>query len=421
MKGVTWRRALVCACLLGAAGTLARAANYPPADHGGLDLVLAGGDVIWGTHTNINRFVVPTSAVVQVNPYGLDQTYGAVTIHATDIIVSGTLSARGAGHWGGAGGGGGGGASVYGFTGSLTPGRGALGGQGFTDANDGGRAVDGFGAFGTAAPGGAGGVGGKGSGPAGGTGGDIGRGFSDTQGGNGSAGEDGGYFAPGVNGDITIGLYIRMGSGGGGGGGAAGGGAGIPGTLGKIAGGGGGSGASGASGGGAIRLFAVNTLRVGGAVDTRGALLGGGGSPSPISRLQVGNNGQDAIITLLEARGGDGGIGADAAAGAGIDLGGIGGRGLADRATGQGWPGGNGGWAGGAAGGGMVLYCMMQDGMDLTSGTLDARGSMDTLGNGGTVKIFFTGANPTLQNVTIYAGRIYTAYAAAADRWRLYF
>jgi hypothetical protein len=435
---------------------MADAANYPPADHGGSDLVLSSGDVIWGNHTNIRRFVIPEATTVTIKPlavtYGpalargtsepaaarlespsltdvpdlavgsndvktqtADVTTGRLEVHATDIIVSGTLNARGAGYRGGGGGGAGGGASVSGFTGALMPGVGGAGGSGFGLSQDGANGSDGRGAFAVAAPGGNGGTGGRGGGPAGGAGAGAGAGVVSADGDAGGGGGVGGYMLPGANADATTSPDVLLGSGGGGGGGGAGGGAGVPGIVGKIAGGGGGSGASGANGGGAIELFATRILRIPGAIDTRGADAG-----------QSGTNGSDGFIVPSSPMGGNGANGADTAAGQGGGSGGTGGRGAVDQAIGIGYSGGPGGRSGGGGGGGILLSCTVPDGIDLTSATLDARGGSSNLANGGTVKVFYDGSDPTTAPaVTILAGRLFKSRPAtpvnlAVQRWEIY-
>ncbi|MCX8037003.1 MAG: hypothetical protein N3D11_08140, partial [Candidatus Sumerlaeia bacterium] len=232
-------------------GGAAYTAEYPPADHGGYDFYLAPGDVVWGLHTNIRRFWIPPNTEVTVRGYvqssgqGLttpnlqdvpdvgigsndllsqttDVGSGMLEIHADEILIEGTLNARGKGYWGGAGGGAGGGASVYGFTGSLMPGHGGLGGSGMGMAAGGNNGADGQGAFANGAAGGDGGSGGSGAGPAGGRAGIPGRGAFSSPGTSGGAGSPGGYFLPGINGDESTDMDVRLGSGGGGGGGGAG-------------------------------------------------------------------------------------------------------------------------------------------------------------------------------------------------------
>jgi len=97
--------------LLGLFSTnLSHAADFPPQDHQGADLILQDGDMIWGVHENVGRFEVPTSATVYVAPYDgfTTSARGGVEIRAEDIIINGFLSAQGAGYSGGGGGGTGG-------------------------------------------------------------------------------------------------------------------------------------------------------------------------------------------------------------------------------------------------------------------------------------------------------------------------
>jgi hypothetical protein len=375
-------------------------------------VILAANDVIWGNHTNVGRFAVPPGTTVTVRSFDGSAPSGMLEVHAVDIVVSGTLTAGGAGYWGGAGGGAGGGASVYGFTGVLLPGHGGVGGSGLGLAGNGSTGADGWGAFAFSAPGGNGAPGGAGGGPGAGLAGGGGIAVWSSQGGPGYIGDDGGYLIRAGNGDHTTDVNVFAGSGGGGGGGGAGGGAGLPGVVGKIVGGGGGSGATGANGGGAIKLFADNSLRVVGTIDTRGANNGVGG-----------NTGADGIITLTSAIGGQGANGANSSMLPGTGAGGLPGHGLADRATGLGYNGGNGARGGRGGGGGILLHCTTDDGMDLTSGTLDARGGGGNVVSGGTVKIFFAGTDPTTGTVTILAGRLFTvqgAFVLPAQRWELY-
>lgn len=93
--------------------SLVQAAEYPPQDHAGSDLTLAGGDVIWGEHTGIGTFSIPKDSAVRVGPYDGTTTsgIGTVTIRANQIVIHGRLVADGAGYTGG--GGGGGGAAAY--------------------------------------------------------------------------------------------------------------------------------------------------------------------------------------------------------------------------------------------------------------------------------------------------------------------
>lgn len=101
---------LVCAVMTAVALQMSGrliAAEFPPADHAGADLILADGDIIWGDHTNVATFRIPSGASVSVKGYdGSNADTGRVEIFAADIEIEGTLSALGAGYTGGGGGGG---------------------------------------------------------------------------------------------------------------------------------------------------------------------------------------------------------------------------------------------------------------------------------------------------------------------------
>lgn len=90
-------------------GVEAAAREVPPQDHGGADLVLQDGDVIWGQHTGLRSFVVPSSTTVRVMPYRTTpgQLDGRLWVFAQEIHIAGTLDAVGAGYTGGGGGAGG--------------------------------------------------------------------------------------------------------------------------------------------------------------------------------------------------------------------------------------------------------------------------------------------------------------------------
>jgi len=423
MKHARFFGAFILALLLTLAGSRGHADLYPPADHGGEDLVLALGDSIWGEHTNINRFIVPIGATVTVRPYTPGVVgAGVLEIQCNDAYVSGTIDARGAGSWGGGGGGGGGGSSVYGFTGQLMPGEGGHAGEGVTSAEDGLAGGDGAGAFRTTASGGNGGTGGRGAGIVGGGGGPAGRGGLSAHGSSAGAGGLGGYAQPGINGDASTHMDVFMGSGGGGGGGGAGGGAGDPGQFGKIAGGGGGSGAAGGNGGGGVKIFALGVLHISGGIDTRGAVTVGPQSGGGFRTFRIGNDGDDGAITLLSAIGGNGGDGADAAAGEGVGTGGLGGKGRQESSIGIGYDGGSGGSSGAGAGGGILLSTPAYNGIELTSATLDLRGGTEQTLNGGTIKIFYNGPlDPTSATaVRILAGRVFKDSVARTKRWQRY-
>lgn len=79
--------------------------EYPPQDHGGGDLVLHDGDVIWGLHYGIERFYIAPGAEVRVLPYQpTNFNSGFVDIRAQEIGIFGHLNAFGSGYTGGGGG-----------------------------------------------------------------------------------------------------------------------------------------------------------------------------------------------------------------------------------------------------------------------------------------------------------------------------
>jgi hypothetical protein len=80
-------------------------AEFPPEDHGGADLVLGDGDVIWGRHSHVGTFrtTAGTTATVRAfSSFVVDS--GNVRIEAQNIELQGVLSAEGAGYPGGTGG-----------------------------------------------------------------------------------------------------------------------------------------------------------------------------------------------------------------------------------------------------------------------------------------------------------------------------
>jgi hypothetical protein len=200
----------------------AQAADYPPADHQGADLIAGHGDHIWGLHENIGTFEVPVNATIYVLPHVPDiLASGFLEIHANRILVHGTINARGAGYEGGNGGNGGRG--EYGYPDYLAAQLGALGWPG--------------------------------TGPA--------RGLRQ---------EDGGYNVPGGNTDKTTDSTVIMGSGGGGGNGGNGGAA----ASYMDPGGGGGGGGAGGCGGGCVRLFSIDELEILGLISAAGTTGGNG-------------------------------------------------------------------------------------------------------------------------------------------------
>lgn len=72
-------------------------------DHAGADWTLTSGDSIAGVHTNIGTFTVPAGATVTVEPYD-GAAFGIVEIHATNVVVDGTILGTGLGYRGGAAG-----------------------------------------------------------------------------------------------------------------------------------------------------------------------------------------------------------------------------------------------------------------------------------------------------------------------------
>ncbi|CAN5398525.1 hypothetical protein BH09SUM1_BH09SUM1_13380 [soil metagenome] len=104
IRHLGWGTVVVLVLLSSFLSTVAIAADYPPADHGGADLALADGDRIWGVHTNIGGLAVQTSETLRIRNYDPSVLgTGFVEIHAEDIVVSGTIMARGAGYTGGGG------------------------------------------------------------------------------------------------------------------------------------------------------------------------------------------------------------------------------------------------------------------------------------------------------------------------------
>lgn len=271
----------------------ARGAEYPPQDHAGANLILANGDIIWGTHTNIGTFEIPTSVTVTVKPYDGDTTagLGVVEVRANIIDIDGTLDATGSGYTGGGGGGGGGQVVV------MLPGYSSPGGPG-------GLAPYGGGAFNGSAgspnsstslvPGG---NGGSGDGPFGGDGATTYYYSSPSPGmflpGT---GKKGGYAAPETNGDDSYDTSTLMGSGGGG----------NAGSQGYVSYGNGG--AAGGRGGGAIRLIPESELHLGSSAlivsnGTFGQSNSGssGGNVEPIATTGTGGAGAGGGI-LIDTR-----------------------------------------------------------------------------------------------------------------------
>ena len=342
--------AITAFCFLQSGG--ARCADYPPADHGGADLLLQDNDRIWGNHTGIGTFRVPEGATVSLKPYdGADSATGRLEVHANSVELLGILDATGAGYSGGSGGGG-----TPGSQSSMigpppwpitfgAPGEGGL--VPYEKENLRG-----------ASPG----EGGTGDGPFGGLGGGESTAI---------VGADGGYLSPSGNGDSSIDESTSMGSGGGGGRGGAG-------VLGHNEGAQGGSGgAAGGRGGGELRFFALNQL-----------LLG------PQSRLLAdGQTGGDSP-DVFGIDGGDGGNVEPA------------GEGRAGTCIPAAQPGSDGG---AGAGGGVLLDAMEAAAITINSGAaISALGGRDQASNGGTIKLLLPGGTPYPFGLAISAGRLYT-------------
>lgn len=341
------------------------AADHPPQDHGGRDLVLESGSRIWGVHSGIGSLVIPEGAQVEVARYdGADPSRGMADLRARHIVVLGTLSARGAGYTGGGGGGGVGGATFYfggvhggGYelTGSCDPGSGGMA------RYRGGLPAGVWTGTVTPPPG----RGGPGDGPfAGLPSGD----FSEPD------GAPGGYGAPESNGDTSTDASALMGSGG------AGGWGGTPlvsgctpeGCSGSPQGGGGGG--AGGSGGGIIRLTASHSFLLGasGAIVADGDLGGNG--------VRGGCAGGEGGSPVLSGEG---------------------------RAGDSGRPGGTGG---AGAGGGIVIQFPSASTVVLEpGGVISTLGGGGATANGGTVKLFHGDAPVDTSAITVRAGRVYRA------------
>lgn len=343
--------------LLGAAAV---ADDYPPMDHGGASLTLADGDRIWGEHTGLSRFDVPSTATVTVRPYMPDtpevQNTGLLIVRADEIHVAGTIDATGAGYTGGGGWGGDKGvAKICDTCPEIV----------YESATEGPR---GQARYGGSEP----------DGPAKGV----------------NAGQDGGYDSPAANTDTTTEPVVLMGSGG------AGGNGGestppdpIPWQEGSTSGGGGGGGGP---GGGAISLFAETSLIITGQLLTRG---------------EVGENGyhgEEALLAdtcdiddifnrpCLAHHESEGGTGGSTDAGFQQPRDGLGGR-NGDGSLAQ---------SGGAgAGGGIVLYCEVPGGI-AALGVMNAFGGRGQTINGGTIKIFYR-APLSIEPGSIFAPRLY--------------
>ena len=325
MKSVKW--VIYCLAALWSVTGMAAWSNLGGGDHGGTNWVVTNGTYIASNHFNIGTVTIATGATVYVQKYSSGQ-YGWVQIVASNIIISGTLNAAGAGYLGGNGG---------------VGGYGALTADPDGDSSSGGDGAIGGGLFG----GFSGYRGGKGNGP-------------NPYGGAGYIGGMGGYATNiALQGDTSTNYVVNMGSGGGGGGGGGGGYRGSGSTSSS----GGGGGGAGNRGGGWIALYATNSIIVQGSILTMGkAASAGNGGP--------GTN---------ASQGQPGGIGS--AAEAGQSSGGAGGPSV----QGQCWPGGNGATGGAGAGGGVLLNAAYVNTM---SGLVNTLGGGNSATNGGTLKIF---------------------------------
>ena len=97
-------------------------------NHGGADWTPANGEIINGTHYNINTFTIPAGTTVHVKECDGAQ-YGGTAIYANNANILGTLDASGKGYLGGAGASDGEGPG-YGGGGSEDGGGGGYGGVG---------------------------------------------------------------------------------------------------------------------------------------------------------------------------------------------------------------------------------------------------------------------------------------------------
>ena len=252
-------------------------------DHGGSNWVIAGGATIASNHYNIGTVTIATGTTVSIKSYSGGQ-YGWSQITASNITISGTLDATGAGYVGGYGGSGGNGSSVN----------------------------SSMGASGTAGAGG--------TGPFAGVAGALGAaGVANGNGGTGGIGGSGGYATNGLQGDMTTNEVLNIGSGGGGGGGGG------SGYRYVVSSSGGGGGGAGNAGGGYIMLISSNTITIRGMILACGKAAGngqqgqtgapglgaGGGSPWVAGQSQGGSRGEGIANECYPAgHGGNGGSGA---------------------------------------------------------------------------------------------------------------
>ncbi len=229
--------------------------EFPPQSHAGNDLTLEDGDIIWGVHSQIGTLFISEGSRAYIKSFdGVSTSTGMVEITADHMIIEGALIADGAGYSGGSGGGGGAGTTQT-FTFPFPTFQTGMSGQPGTvpyEKED----IQGMGR-----------IGGTGDGPGGGLGGYRPGNLSDED------ALDGSYISPNHD-KLGQDLKTWMGSGGGGGGGGEG----LVGyNEGALGGGGGGAGGR---GGGAIRLFATGSFKLGEAARvTASGQRGGNGKP----------------------------------------------------------------------------------------------------------------------------------------------
>ena len=322
---------------------------------------------------------------------------GCLQIVAARIIVNEgvTIESKGKGYGGGGGGGGGpgnsGGPCGDSPCRSCHPGAGGRGSAG-GDGGEAGDQVDNKSISGE---------GGGGGGPFGGGGGNaVTRDNTDGRE-DGKDGGSGGYDTAGGNADTTTDESLRMGSGGGGGSGGA-----CAHERYYSSTGGSGGGGAGNPGGGYVKLIATELIRVEGEITANGTAAGTGNG-------EEGDDGYyNGMLCDLNGSGGDGGD-ADSS---GSSRGGNGIEGYFR----DGWEdcierqcenydsgpvrGGNGGNGGTGAGGGVLLKAPSV----VITGTISALGGASPAEtNGGTIKIFYQGEEPSTTGFT--AGKIYSA------------
>jgi hypothetical protein len=345
--------------------------NTQSGNHCGQNWIISANTQIAGSHTNIRNFIIKSGINVTIKPFD-GTNFGSVEIHATNIVINGTIDASGAGY-----GGGGGGASGTGCTGrgndcgmtGLTRGT---GGSGTRGGANGAHGIPSSAPYGErAGPGGAGG--GSFGGVAG-----VSTVALDSllqtniyDGGNGG---NGGYRITGGQGDTSTDGSLFMGSGGAGG---AGGGAQYGHTSWCV--GGAGGGAAGNPGGGMIKLYASNLI------ETRGEILAKG-------LLGTTGNGANGVSVSGNSDTQGSGVNGGSASSSGSSVGGIGTTATCacrnvDQSCGN-VKAGNGGSGGAGAGGGILLSAPRI----LLNGTINNLGGGNNAANGGTVKLLCSSA-----------------------------